>query len=301
MLHGTMWFLYALLSPVFYGALNVIDSILVKKYTRNAMAILWACGIAKIPIVTLIPFFIDVRSQWMLPIVLTSLLAYGGDFLYYRALRRLDVSVLNAGWAVLAIVISIGGFVFFNESWNMIQSLGVIMVLGGVVLLSLWHKNIPIFWAAGIFLLLSFAYSPGLLVTKASQVDGAHIIVILYWFFLTKTFVQFFLPLLRSNWRRAVIAEISPLSLSFGLFIVFGVVCWILGAFFSILAVRTGFVSLVSVVGNVQPFVVILMALVIAKLLPMYSPRELLTAQSVQIKLVSFCIVFVGLAMLAVG
>ncbi len=277
------------------------DSILVKKYTKNAMAILWALGIAKIPIVVIVPFIIDVRSAWMLPVVLTSLLAYGGDFLYYRAIRRLDVSVMNAGWAILAIVISIGGFIFFGESWNAMQSVGVIMVLGGVILLSVWHKNIPVIWTACMFLLMSFAYAPGLLVQKASQVDGAHIIVILYWFFCTKAFVQCLFPILRKHWRRTVIDEIFPLKFSFSLFIFFGVIFWILGAFFSILAFRTGFVSLVSVVGNVQPFVVICMALIIASLLPAYAPKELLTTQSVQIKLVSFCIVFAGLAMLAVG
>jgi len=34
---------------------------------------------------------------------------------------------------------------------------------------------------------------------------------------------------------------------------------------------------------------------------PRYAPRELLTAQSVQVKLTSFVIVFVGLSLLAVG
>jgi len=56
-----------------------------------------------------------------------------------------------------------------------------------------------------------------------------------------------------------------------------------------------------GIVGNVQPFFVIGQSWLIAKALPRYAPRELLTAQSVGVKLTSFAVVFVGLALLAMG
>jgi len=66
-----------------------------------------------------------------------------------------------------------------------------------------------------------------------------------------------------------------------------------------IAAYEYGPVSLIMVVGNIQPFFVIFFAWMLTKLVPSKAPKELLTRQSVQIKLISFIIVFFGLALLA--
>lgn len=70
---------------------------------------------------------------------------------------------------------------------------------------------------------------------------------------------------------------------------------------FGAYAYEIGAISLVSIVANVQPFMVIGLAWFFMKLLPSRAPRELLTMQSVQIKFLSFTVVFAGLTLLAVG
>jgi hypothetical protein len=74
----------------------------------------------------------------------------------------------------------------------------------------------------------------------------------------------------------------------------------ILGFFFMTNAYAVGLASLVAVTENMQPFCVIFLAWLVAFLVPKCAPRELLTIQSVQVKLVSFLIVFVGLGLLSV-
>ena len=71
------------------------------------------------------------------------------------------------------------------------------------------------------------------------------------------------------------------------------------GSYVMTLAYEEGLASLVSVVANIQPFLTIFFAYTLVMITPRFAPRELLTAQSVGVKLVSFVIVFAGLAMLA--
>ena len=65
------------------------------------------------------------------------------------------------------------------------------------------------------------------------------------------------------------------------------------------LAFHNGPLALAVIVTNIQPFIIILLSLLFYSLLPHKAPKELLTAQSLKVKLVSFLIVFTGLALLA--
>ena len=71
--------------------------------------------------------------------------------------------------------------------------------------------------------------------------------------------------------------------------------------FLEALSLVYGHLSLVVITYNVQPFCVMFFAWLFARYAPAIAPKELLTTQSVQIKLISFAIVFFGLALLAVG
>lgn len=66
-------------------------------------------------------------------------------------------------------------------------------------------------------------------------------------------------------------------------------------------AYQSGPVSLISVVGNVQPFFVIFLAWVLARFLPSLAAKEVFSKRSMTVKVGSFSIVFIGLALLGVS
>lgn len=66
-------------------------------------------------------------------------------------------------------------------------------------------------------------------------------------------------------------------------------------------SVRFRSASLVSVVGNAQPFIVLFFAWLMVRIAPLSAPKELLTKQSVTVKIVSFTIVYSGLALIALA
>jgi hypothetical protein len=63
-------------------------------------------------------------------------------------------------------------------------------------------------------------------------------------------------------------------------------------------AYASGPLSLVVVVSNVQPFLVLAIAGFVVRFFPSKAAKELLTRQSVQLKLLCFFLAFIGLALL---
>jgi len=67
----------------------------------------------------------------------------------------------------------------------------------------------------------------------------------------------------------------------------------------TIRAYQIGPISLVNIVGSIQPFFAMLWAFLFWKISPRFAPKELLTVQSVQIKCIGFTVVIIGLLLLS--
>ena len=296
-----MWFLFALTAPFFLSLTNILDSLIMNTYERRPVVYLFYAGTVMTCMLFVFALFVDIRSTWILPIILTSILGYVGDLWYFRALGRIDVSVVNAAWAILAIVISIGGFAFFGERWTLLQSAGAVVVLGGILFLSYYHADVSIVRTMGLFLAMSLFLAPMFLTQKAAILAGDSAVAVAYWRIMGSNIPNILVPVFRREWREGVRTLPSRVHADFFLVLPVVILLWFAGTYAVMRAYETGFVSLVSIVGNVQPFFVIGQSWLIAKALPRYAPRELLTAQSVGVKLTSFAVVFVGLALLAMG
>lgn len=296
-----MWFLFALAAPFFLSLTNILDSVIMNTYERRPVVYLFYAGTVMTFMLLIFALFVDVRSMWIVPIILTSILGYVGDLWYFRALGRIDVSVVNAAWAILAMVISIGGFFFFGERWTLLQSAGAVVVLGGILLLSYWHADVSIVRTMGIFLAMSLFLAPMFLVQKAAILAGDSAVAVGYWRIMGTNIPNILVPIFRREWREGVRTLPSRVHADFFLVLTVVILLWFVGTYAVVRAYETGFVSLVSIVGNVQPFFVIGQSWLIAKALPRYAPRELLTAQSVGVKLTAFTIVFLGLSLLAIS
>jgi drug/metabolite transporter (DMT)-like permease len=187
----------------------------------------------------------------------------------------------------------------FGERWSLLQGIGVALVLGGVFFLSYYHQHVSITYTLFLFSILALLYAPFFVVQKAALHAGESIAATFFWLYFAAKLSGFLYPLLRGNWRTSILGcSIDGRITSLG---ALAIVCSLTGFYAITRAYAAGFASLVSVAANVQPFFTILFASFLFCLFPRYAPRELLTAQSVQVKLCSFAIVFIGLGMLAVG
>ncbi len=295
----SMWFPLILIASAFYACANVVGSLLVKHYENHPMVLLWTQSIFSICALGVFAMVIDVSTSWAVLFVVTGWLGYMGDYYFYRAAACTDISIVNLAWAILAIFIAIASFIIFGESWTAHQWMGVLFIIGGVVLLSVAHRHLT-FWVLFLLTIIALFYTPFYVAQKAAFLSGENITSVLFWMLLGRESLCLFFPLIVPSVRCRIFSLSERVNASYFFLVALIVLLFFSALYVGALAYDAGLASLVAVVSNVQMFMVMFFAWMLWRLIPQYASRELFTRQSVQIKLTSFAIVFVGLALLAV-
>jgi len=296
-----MWLLYTLLSTSMWALVNVLDSLIVRNYEKNPFVLMWCQSLFSIVFLALLPLFMRVESSsWILSLMFFGATGFVGDLWFFRVLRHIDVSVSNVAWAILSIFLSIAGFLLFQESWTTSQSVGSVLVIGGVFFLSFFQHSSNVKRTLGFLVSLALLYLPYYIMKKIAIDADLGVVHVFYWMLLGRELCAFNVPWFFPSIRRAGFSILRS-GWSFSMFNGAVILCFLLAELFGAYAYEIGTISLVSIVANIQPFIVIALAWLFIRLLPARAPRELLIMQSVQVKLISFSVVFGGLALLALG
>ena len=296
-----MWLLFVLFSAVSWSLVSVLDSLLVANYEKHPLVLSWYQSLFSIVVLFLICLFADTKTPWWPLLFAMGSFAYIGDLYFFWVLDTLDVSVTNGAWPILSVFLSIAGFLFFRESWSFLQALAAVLIIGGVLFLSFHHPTGgSLKRTLCILTILAVLYVPTYVVKKAALLAGIPVIAVFFWLLIGREAFSLVIPWCIPTSRRRIIGLIRKgLNVRFLLIGAAVIFSFFSGEFFGALAFKGGPLSLVSVVSNIQPFIVIALAWLTAHLVPSHAPRELISARSVYVKLVSFAVVFVGLALLA--
>ena len=152
-----------------------------------------------------------------------------------------------------------------------------------------------------MLLTLALFYLPVAVARKAAMNAGEPILPVIFWLILGRDLVGFLAPLVLQTQRSMILRTLPSCRSPFFLLSALVIGCFYSAEYIVTLAYSKGPVSLISIVGNVQPFFVIALAAALARFRPSLSPRELLTSRSTSIKATSFSVVFLGLALLALS
>ena len=296
-----MWFPLVLAATAAWAGISVIDSSLVKRYEKHPLILLWSQSLFTVPALILLFLLIDVHTAWWPMLMLAGMAAYLGDIYFFLILERVDASISSLAWAILTILLSIAGFLLFDEAWSFNQGLGAALVLGGALLLPLQRSRLITFRSLALLTGLAIFYVPVSLAKKASMAAGLSIEPVFFWLLIGRELLSFsgvwFVPSLRRR-VKTLNTRVGP---HFYLMAASVIGLFFLGEYFGTLSYRTGQLSLVSIVGNIQPFIVMILGWLCHRHTPSFTPKELLDADSVRAKLLSFMLVFLGLALLAVS
>ena len=296
-----MWLLFTLISTLMWAFVNVLDSLIVRNYEKNPFVLMWCQSFFSLLVLAVLPLWIDLSfSSWVPFLMLFGVAAFLGDLWFFKILRHIDVSVTNAAWAIHSLLASVAGFLIFQESWTLLQTGGAMMILAGILLLSFLHHSEGIGRTLGFLVSLAFLYLPYYIMKKAAIDANVGIANVFFWMLLGRELLAFSVPWFVPSVRRSAVKVLRS-GWSFSLFNGVVILCFLLGELFGAYAYETGTISLVSIVSDIQPFIVMGLAWLFVRLLPARAPRELLTMQAVRVKLISFSIVFGGLALLAFG
>lgn len=297
-----MWFPLTILSAFLWAVINVGNSTLVARFHKHPSFLLWVQTFFSMFFLALIALAYPVGTSWMPVLLLAGLSAYCGDLFFFWVLDRLDVSVINAAWAINSVAFSMIGLTLFGETWSLHQYVGALLVLAGVFFVSFFQAHVSRFKQTILMLFaVALLYLPIAVVRKAAMIAGEPILPVIFWLIFSRDLIAFLLPLVLSTQRSMIVRTLPSCKPAFFVLSALMIFCFYCAEYVVTLAYSKGPISLISIVGNVQPFFVLLLAGTIARFMPSYAPKELFSMQSTSIKALSFLIVFIGLALLSVS
>lgn len=295
-----MWFVYIMLGNAVWSISDVAVSMIVNKVDRSPLVVGWYIGCIEIFTLVVLALFLPLELVWLGSFFIAGVCIYIGLLLFLVLLSRVDVSVSSAAWVFMSVGIAAGGFIFFDESWSIFQAIGAVISIAGVLLLSFWHKHVAPFRTCGLLALVGLIYVPYFLIQKGALLAGVSLVNVFFWPLLFQKLLAVIFPLLLMKKKIfiGISKELLPWSLGMMILVV---AASLLGFLYTTLAYDAGLASLVGIAENGQPFFLMFFAWIAIWLVPKYAPKELVTAQSFGIKIISFCIVFTGLGLLALG
>ncbi len=295
------WIIFALLTPAMFGISNFIDKFLVEKRIKNPLLITLFMGV--------ISFFLGIfivitRGFPMLPQTEFVLIIISGILLnfyllpYFKALSLDDASRIVPFFSFIPIFILILSYLFLGDRLTTRELIGfAIVIFGGFILgaekihkgifkprNSLWFMIGSSFMYAIATILFKFVLvKEGLLTTFGYQSIGIGI--------------GAFLMLLYTPLRSIFISEAKK----------FKVDTWSLMSLNETIAVGAEFsyayaillapVALVSVVGSVQPFFVLIYGLILSIFFP-HIVKEEIDKATIGTKAFSILLIFIGIYLL---
>ena len=293
------WILFALLAPVFYSVSAVIDNYLSDKLFRKTTSLIFYSFIFQLAILPIV-FAIQrptVPSLSLLPYFLIAGLC---DVLYlypyYKALQNDDTAVVNSLWAICRVFVPIGAFFFIGEALAPIHYLGFLLVITSSVLLSHNGGRGVKFNRSLLYMVVACA------IVSAEIVIYKHLLSNATWStsYIGATLAGFLLMLpmlLIRKWRNGVTSQWQTFRTNFhwlgfeGLSTGAAAMSWTYAA-------SLAPVSLVVGVGAVQPFIVLIFAVVFSGLFPKFF-KEKISARQIVKKMALFAVTAIGVLLIA--
>jgi len=289
------WFIFALIAPIFWALVNVIDKFLVSKiFSKWYFFGLWM-GIIAIPISVAIFLFFNPLLIFPYSVIsLFSGLMWGVFyFIYGKVLVDEEVSRATSLTFIAPLIVSILAGIFLKEVFTIPKYIGIILLVASGLLISHKKEKGRIFFIQSLKLILVM-----ILIMSTTQVMDKFVSgKIGYWglyfwnsigiflatapFFIAKKIRTAFVNSLKQTWRKSLlnlgVAEVFAIIASLSYYI----------------AVFLGPVSMVSALGSLQPSFVFVYIIFLSIFIPKFLKEEV-NRYSILMKSVAIVFVILG-------
>jgi drug/metabolite transporter (DMT)-like permease len=139
--------IFAVLSPIIFALMNVVDKYIVAHRTKNALGFSALAAIANSIIGIVFALFLNWNgysfSDFIIPMIVGTLMGTT-YFLYFLIIKKEDVSNLTGLVFIYPVLVGFLSFLFLHEVLPLISYLGMILILAGVIMLSVRMKHLKI-------------------------------------------------------------------------------------------------------------------------------------------------------------
>ena len=290
------WIYFVILATLCWATANIMDKFLIDKRINKPLTLtIFIRATSAIPLLLIIPFvgFSLPSTEFVLWIVLASILAVIGLIIYYKAIQIEEISRIIPLYQFLPVFVLFLSFFFLGEILGFFDYLGfVVLIIGGIVITTKSSSKIirveKAFW---FILLSSFFYAISAVIMK--YVLG----IVEYWnAFILLWAVQLIaiLSLLASRRVRKDAKQcIKIIDIKDKILILFNSILSLLAFVFSFFAIKLGSVTLVEAAQNMQMAFTFLLALFFTKSFP-HILREKFDKKTTSQKIVGMILIITG-------
>ncbi len=297
------WFLLAFLAPVLWSSVNFIDKYLLSRYlsdrsTGSLILFSSLIGIVISPIIYFLnPMVLDIPLNSMVILFVVGILSAFAVLFYLFALEDEDVSIVVPLFQTIPIFGLLFGFLILGELPNKMQIIGIFsIVIGAILITSDFTKKI--FNKKVFILMLCSSLIFGLYETMFKlATEGENFWIASFWEHLGLAFFGIVAFLFIKNWRKDFIHLAIHSGKNILLLNIGSEILTIVGNIITNYALLLVPVALVLSITGLQPFITLVLALIISKFLPKISLEENSTIGLTQ-KVLSITIMFIGVILI---
>lgn len=290
------YLLFAILSPIFWAIVNIIDDYQIKRiYKTPSLAIIMTGIFLVVPLLFAFTKIQNLDLNGSLVGILAGVCLVLSSWLYFKALSTEDTAVVIALWSLTPVGVYILSYLFLGEVLTKNQTIGSMVIVAGSVLISLLGKRRYRFSPTLLIMLVSSAlYSVSSILEKQTYIDSQDFYSGYLFITLGTIIGTVFFVLRKKNFLATV--SVFRTQKKYLIFIVVSEAINIAAIFFQNLAVSFGNLTIVKVIEGTQPIFVLVITLILALFFRYY--KKSVDYKTIAPKLIIIILMFVGFTLM---
>ena len=164
-----MWFFYSLFAACIYGCNEILGKYITDKKSEPILIgffVNFYCLLIALLFLLFQPIQYSINLPVILGLLFVGLIYALGTYTYYYALKLSPISEFTLLTRSSVILIPLGGMLFLKESFKDFQSLGIILIILGVIALTWTGKSISLHKGGLFALVTALLFAIGALIDK---------------------------------------------------------------------------------------------------------------------------------------
>jgi uncharacterized membrane protein len=288
------WLIFALLAPVCWSFNIIFDKFMLTKRIQDPFVFNIFSLLVSAPVVLVFLFVpISFSFPWFFLGILNGLLLSASFFVYNKALKKEEASIIISLVYIKPIIVVFLAWLLLSESLSISKYAGIVLIVLSSILISYIkpQKKIFLFSVLVLVLIVAFLWAISNILAKYIMLD------IDYWSLLFWTtvggLISIPLWLLRPDIRASFAKTVKSVDKKIYLYFIFNEAIYTLGELFFFIATSLGLVSIVAAISGLQPFFILIFALMLSIFVPSIL-KEVIDRKTVLLKLIAVILIFIG-------
>jgi transporter family protein len=292
-----LWVIYPIFATMLFAILNILDKFVLSKWVKNALVPVLVAGIIELLSVFLIFLF---HGFSFLSLTNIAWAFVAGIFYvvtlvsYYKAAQIEEISRVAPLYNIAPLFTLILAAIFLGEIFSPFKYLGILLLISGAIMISLRSlKIIKLNNAFWLMLLAALSIGVGNVIIKY-LLSYADFWTIFGYERLGEIFAL--LPIIYVSFPD-LFATVKKYGMKTVGLMSIGAAVNLIGLLLVTIATSVGYVTLVSALSGVQPFFVLLFAIILSVFFPRILKEEV-GKSVIAIKILAIILIFVGVLMI---